>query len=42
MNEQRNAHWSLKKNLILQEWDLEETNRTFGRLDIYKDSKVQK
>jgi hypothetical protein len=42
MNEQRSAHWSLKKNLILQDWDLEENDRIFGRLDINKDSKVQK
>ncbi|KAI8645429.1 Nup93/Nic96-domain-containing protein [Parasitella parasitica] len=38
MNEQRNSHWRLKKNTILQEWDLEEDNKTFGHSNNSKDS----
>lgn len=40
MIDHRNMYWRSKKNMIMEEWDLEEINKTFGYMGI-EDTKVQ-
>ncbi|GAN03190.1 NIC-domain-containing protein [Mucor ambiguus] len=40
MIDKRNMHWRSKRNVILEEWDLEENNKTFGYMGTKDDTKA--
>ncbi|KAL9540563.1 hypothetical protein MBANPS3_009615 [Mucor bainieri] len=38
--EKRNMHWRSKRDIILEEWDFEESNKTFGHVGKNNDTKA--
>lgn len=42
MVDKRNMYWRSKRNIILEEWDLEENNKTFGYMGGKDDTKVRR